>query len=100
MASGWRGYAWVLKKSGAFRDSAQNGLQTSAGLHMKKCSHKHIHTSLYYVYTNYQKYKMYLEESIGRKKCRIVQRIIFKCLNSLEIAEAYRRACSHEQQCM
>jgi hypothetical protein len=30
MASGWRGYVWVLKKSGAFRDSAQNGLQSSA----------------------------------------------------------------------
>jgi hypothetical protein len=36
MASGWRGYVWVLKKSGAFRDSAQNGPRSSAGKHMKK----------------------------------------------------------------
>jgi hypothetical protein len=36
MASGWRGYVWALKKIGAFRDSAHNGLQTSAEIHMNK----------------------------------------------------------------
>jgi hypothetical protein len=36
MASGWRGDVWVLKKSGAFRDSAQNRFQTSAGIHIYK----------------------------------------------------------------
>jgi hypothetical protein len=42
MASGWRGYVWALKKIGAFRDSAQNGLQTSAIVHMKKYSYTQI----------------------------------------------------------
>jgi hypothetical protein len=32
MASGWRGYVWALKKSGAFRD----GLQTSSEIHVNK----------------------------------------------------------------
>jgi hypothetical protein len=34
---------WALKKNGAFRDSAQDGLQTSSGIHMKKYSHTHSH---------------------------------------------------------
>jgi hypothetical protein len=46
MASGWRGYVPVLEKSGAFRDSAQNRLQASAGIRMNKY---YSHVSLYYV---------------------------------------------------
>jgi hypothetical protein len=42
MASDWRGFVWTLKKSGTFRDSTQDGLLTSAGIHMKKCSHTHV----------------------------------------------------------
>jgi hypothetical protein len=49
MASGWRGYRWPLGKSGAFRDSAQNRLQTSAEIHMKKLMY--TKTILYYVNT-------------------------------------------------
>jgi hypothetical protein len=48
MASGRRGYVWVLKKSGVFRDSAQNILQRSAELHTSKTTHipffRQIHT--------------------------------------------------------
>jgi hypothetical protein len=58
MASGWRGYVRALKKSGAFQDSAHNGLQTSAGIHMAKYSHVHINT---FIYMNYENCKMYLQ---------------------------------------
>jgi hypothetical protein len=36
MASGWRGHVWALKKSGVFRDSARDGLQTSAVIHIRE----------------------------------------------------------------
>jgi hypothetical protein len=43
------GSKWVLKKSGAFRDSAQNGLQN-----FRRSAHEEIltyqHISLYYIY--------------------------------------------------
>jgi hypothetical protein len=46
IASGWRGYVWALKKIGAFRDSAHNGLQSSAGIHVKKYSHMLLYIML------------------------------------------------------
>jgi hypothetical protein len=36
MPSGWRGYVWVLKKNGAFRNSAQKKLQPSAEIYVSK----------------------------------------------------------------
>jgi hypothetical protein len=36
MVSGWRGYVQAPKKSGVFRDSAQNVLQTSAEMNVWK----------------------------------------------------------------
>jgi hypothetical protein len=57
MASGWRGYVWSLMKSGAFRDSAQNVLETPTGIYVKHYFHAYcINTFIIYI-----KYKMYLQ---------------------------------------
>jgi hypothetical protein len=89
MVSGRRGYVWALNKSGVLRDSAQDRLQTSAGIHMKKCSHTHKHVSLCYVntftfiYTNYETARCICQQRPMPKKT-LLQRNTLQCLGTLK----------------
>jgi hypothetical protein len=98
-ASGWRGYVWALKKNDAFRDSAQNILQTSLEMHTKECSHLHeyIHKCTMYLQAKSDGWK-----HIGWKKCRnynwLYEQLLLNVQVLYTIADACSRACSHEQQ--
>jgi hypothetical protein len=71
MASGWRGYVWMLKISGAFRDSACSELRISAGINTEKClSLYYVNTFKCIIFMNYENCKVYLlmPENSGGKK--------------------------------
>jgi hypothetical protein len=91
MASGWRGYVWAIKKSGAFRDSAHNGLQSASGIHINKtlltCSSL-LHKEFTYISTT-KITRHICKQELMPDRILIVQRIFMFFLEVLIEKEQY-----------